>query len=106
LEEVALPVVAMGVLFARMRRLICDKDCGIVIAVAHVYEAFLVMASGGDVSLVGFVTCENLPSSLHGQSRGRHSWVSSQVWRHSFGQENVSVIDYARAHHHDVNVKR
>jgi hypothetical protein len=66
------------------------------------------MASGGDVSLVGFETCENLLSSLHGQSCDRHSWVSSQASRYAFDQQNVSVsvIGYARAHHHDVSVKR
>jgi hypothetical protein len=77
-----------------------------VIAVAHVYEAFLVTASGGDVSSGGFETCENLLSNLHGRSHDRHFWPSSRVSKHSFDQESVSVIDYARAHHHDVNVKR
>lgn len=104
MEEVVLPVVAVP--FARMLHLICDKDCGNAIAVARVYEASLVMASGGDVSLVGFEFCESLLLSLHGQSRGRHSWVSSQVLRNSCGRENVSVTDYVRAHHHGVNVKR
>jgi hypothetical protein len=105
LEEVALPVLVV-VLFARMWRLICDKGYGTAIVVARVYEVFLVTESDGDVSLVGFETCENLLSSLDGQNRGRHSWVSSHALRHSFGQENVIVIDFARAHHHDVNVQR
>jgi hypothetical protein len=103
-EEVVLPVVA--VLFARMRRLICDRDCGTATAVARVCEVSLVMANGGDVSLVGFETCESQPSSLHGQDRGRHFWVSPQVSIHSFDREIVSVIDYARAHRLDVSVKR
>jgi hypothetical protein len=103
-EEVVLPVVAVP--FAHMRRLICDKDCGTAIAAARVCEVSLVMANGGDVSLVGFETCENLLSSLHGQSRGRHSWVSSQGSIRSFDRENVSAIGYARVHRHDVNVKR
>jgi hypothetical protein len=94
-----------AVLFARMRHLTCDKGCGTAIAVAHVCEVSLVMANGGGVSWVDFETCESLPSSLHGQSHGRHSWVSSQVLRHYFGRENVSVIGYVRAHYHDVNVK-
>jgi hypothetical protein len=96
----------VAVPFARMRRLICDKDCGTATALARVCEVSLAMANGGDVSVVGFEICENLLWSLHGQSRGRHFWPSSQVSIHSFDRENVSVIDYARAHHHDVNVKR
>lgn len=104
--EVALSVAAVVVPFARMRRSIYDKDCGTAIAVARVCEVSLVTVNDGAVSLVGFETCESLLSSLHGQNRGRHSWVSSQVSRHASGQENVIVTDYARAHHHDVNVQR
>ena len=103
---VALSVVAVVVPFARMRRLICDKDCETGIAVAHVCEVSLATASDGDVSWVGFETYENLLSSLHGQNRGRHFWVSSHALRRSFGQESVIVIDYAPAHYHDVNVKQ
>lgn len=99
-------LLAVAMPLARMRHLIGDKDCGTAIVVARVYEVSLVMASGGDVSLVGFETCERLLSSLHGQRCGRHSWVSSQVSMHAFGQQNVSVIGFARVHHHDVSVKR
>ena len=103
--EVALSVAAVVVPFARMRRSIYDKDCGTAIAVARVCEVSLVTESDGGVSLVDFETCENLLSSLHGHSLDRHFGASSQVSRHASGQENVIVTDYARAHHHDVNVQ-
>ena len=89
-----------------MRHRICDKDYEIVIAVAHACEVFLVTESAGDVSSLGFETCESLSLILHGQSRGRHSLVSLKVWDYSFDQENVSVIDCARAYQNDVNVRR
>lgn len=92
--------------FARMRHLTYDKGCGTSIAVAHVCEVCLATAIDGDVSLVGFETYGSPLLSLHVLNRGRHSWISPQVLVHSFGQENVGVIDYARGHHHDVSVKR
>jgi len=58
LEEIVLPAVAVP--FARMRSLICDKDCGTATSVARVYEISLVTESDGDVSLVDFETCESL----------------------------------------------
>ena len=104
-DGVDLPVVAV-VPLARMRHWTCGKDYESVIAVARVCEICLVMGSAGDVSSAGFEICESLLSSLHDQSRDRHSGVSLKTWEGPFDQVNVSVIDYARVHHHDVNARR